>query len=186
MDVEGCRNACDDGTPKYACSTETPPYYCSGEYEMVMNPLVCGCHPWEFLLEGECFDPSAQNYSIGETIRVSESLSLNVEKAYWESCDDGTYARVQLTVANSGKESVELEEQNFKLFVDTRRAYINRPSGCSVGHLFDWGTLRGGETESGQVWFKVIGGSGDLHSEYLHYYTQSVLKEFYIDLEEED
>lgn len=183
---ESCRNACEDGTSKYSCSTASTPYYCDEDYELVMNPLVCGCHSWEFLLEGKCFDPSAQNYSKGETLRVTETLSMRIDKVYLENCDDGTYMRIQLTVANSGKESVELEENNFKFFRDDHRGEVRRPSGCSVGHMFRWGTLRAGETEVGQMWFRLARGSGDeYHMEYLHYYTPSVLKEFYINLEED-
>ena len=185
VDGEGCRNACDDGASKHACSTATPPYYCNEDYELVMNPLVCGCFPWEFLLEGECFDPSAQDYSAGETVRVTETFSIRIDKVHEESCDDGRYVRLEFTAANSGKEAVELEDYNLKLFVDDRRAFVNRPSGCSIGHLFRWGTLEGGDTEVGQVWYKVIGGSGDEHVEYVHYYTPSVLKEFYIEVEAE-
>ena len=181
---EKCRNACDDGTSKYSCSAATPPYYCNEKYELVVNPLVCGCHPWEFLLEGKCFDPSARQYSKGETIRVTEGLSMKIERASWEKCEDGSYVKLQLTFANAGKEDVKLENYNFKLFADDVRGSISRPSGCSIGHLFDWGTLKAGETESGQVWFKVTGGVGNLHSEYLHYYTPSMLKTFYIDLED--
>jgi hypothetical protein len=184
---ESCRNACEDGTSKYSCSTATPPYYCNEEYELVMNPLVCGCQSWEFLLEGKCFDPGAQEYSMGETIRVTETLSVRVDKMELEGCDDGTYMKVQLTVANAGKESVELNENSFKFFRDDERGELRRPTGCSIGHMFDWGTLRAGETESGQVWYRLARGPGDeYHIEYLHYYTQSVLKEFYINLEEDD
>lgn len=183
---ESCRNACEDGTSRYSCSTATSPYYCNEEYELVMNPLVCGCHSWEFLLEGECFDPSAQEYSNKETVRVTETLSFMIDKVYLEGCDDGTYMRIQLTVANSGKESLELNENSFKFFRDDERGEVRRPTGCSVGHMFSWGTLRAGETEAGQAWFRLARGPGDeYHMEYLHYYTPSVLKEFYINLEED-
>ncbi|MCP4647739.1 MAG: DUF4352 domain-containing protein [bacterium] len=181
-----CKNACDDGTSKYSCSAATPPYYCDEDYELVMNPLVCGCHSWEFLLEGDCFDPSAQEYSTGETVRVTETLSFMIDKVYLEGCDDGTYMRIQLTVANSGKESLEVEENSFKFFRDKNRGEMRRPSGCGVGHMFGWGTLKAGETEAGQVWFRLARGPGDeYHMEYLHYYTSSVLKEFYVNLEED-
>ncbi len=184
MDGERCRNACDDGTPKYVCSTATSPLYCDGDYNLVMNPLVCGCYPWEFLLEGECFDPSSREYSSEETIRISETLSMRVDKAKDRNCKDGSYVSLQLTVSNLGDEPVEIKNSNFKLFTDTRRAYMQNPGGgCTVANLFQWGEIPAGKTEVGNVWFKILGGSGTHHAEYVHMYSPSVLKEFYIHLD---
>ena len=187
VDGESCRNACDDGTPKYECSTATPPLYCDGEYNLTMNPILCGCYDWEFLVGGECFDPTSKNYSNEETIRISESLNMRIGDVEEKACKDGTYVVLELTVVNSGDASVEIENSNFKLFTDERRAYVQTPSGgCTVANLFGWGEIPAGKTESGNVWFKIVGGSGTHHAEYLHWYSPTVLKEFYIYLNMED
>jgi hypothetical protein len=185
---EGCRNSCDDGTFKYACSEATPPYYCNGDYELVMNPLVCGCNDWEFLLGTSCYDPSTKKYSDGETIRLSESLNMKVDKVKSINCDDGSYVKLQLTVENQGDEAVNIQDYNFKLFRDQYRMNINnRPAGCTVADLFKWGSVGAGKTEAGYVWFKILGGTGGVyHAEYLHQYSPTVIKEFYISLDVED
>ena len=182
---ETCRNACEDGTLRYSCSTANPPYYCGGDYELVLNPPVCGCHPWEFLLGEECFDPSAREYSLGETVWINESLSMKVEDVEWENCDGYVYVRMRLTFANEGSESVEMDGHHLGLFVNSRKAAMHRPSGCVVGSMFSWSSLRPGETRVGRAWFRVTGGTGDLRAEYLHYYTPTVLKKFHINLEED-
>jgi len=187
VDGEGCRNACSDGTPRYECSSATPPLYCDKGYNLAMNPLLCGCYDWEFLVGGECFDPSNKVYSNGETIRISESLNMRIGDVEEQGCKDGSYAVLELTVANSGDEPVEIENFNFKLFTGERRAYVQNPSGgCTVANLFEWGEIPAGKTESGNIWFKIVGGTGTYHAEYLHWYSPTVLKEFYINIELED
>ena len=184
---EGCRNTCEDGTAKYVCSAKTPPLYCNGDYELVMNPLVCGCYPWEFLLEGECFDPSSKKYSSGETIRISETLNILVDHAKEKNCGNENYVVLHFTVANSGDETVEIEDYNFKLFRDEYRTAMQNPSkGCTVANLFKWREIPAGKTESGTVWFRIVGGGDIYHVEYVHKYSPSVLKEFYIYIVMED
>jgi len=189
-DVHGetCRNSCEDGTPKNTCSTVAPPYYCDSEYNLTMNPVLCGCHVGEFLLEGECFAPWGQTYFQGETIRITEDVSMKVERIEEKSCKDGTYVSLTLTVSNVGKEPVEINQEMFKLFKDdATRAYAETPSGgCTVANLYKWGEVNDGETESGVAWFKVIGGSGTYHIEYAHQYSPSVIKDFTIYVGEED
>ncbi|MBD3389740.1 DUF4352 domain-containing protein [Candidatus Micrarchaeota archaeon] len=181
-----CRNSCEDGTLMGECSEENPPLYCNEEYEMVMNPPLCGCHPWELLRDGKCFDPTSVEYSMNEEIPVEENITMILEDADEMNCDDGLYMRVRLTVENRGAEDIEITPYNFKVFCDERRTGINRPEGCTVADLFRWDDIDAGETETGFVWFKVTGGAGDYHAEYLHKYTPSVLKEFYIAMDEED
>ncbi|MFP3949514.1 MAG: DUF4352 domain-containing protein [Candidatus Micrarchaeia archaeon] len=181
-----CRNACEDGTLKGECSGENPPLYCNKDYELVMNPPLCGCHPWELLRDRECFDPTSVEYSINDEIPVEENLTMVLEDADEKNCDDGLYMRVRLTVENRGAEDLEITPYNLKVFCDERRTGINRPEGCVVADLFQWDKIGAGKTETGFIWFKVTGGTGDYHAEYLHKYTPTVLKEFYINMDEED
>lgn len=181
-DGEGCRNACDDGTPKRMCSEETPPYYCNEDYELVLNPILCGCFEWEFRISGECFDPTAREYVSGEAVRITEDVTVVVENAELLHCDDGSYIRVRLTVSNGGTESFSIAENEFKMYRDGRyRMFIGRPQGCSVSNIYKWGEVAAGSTRYGNVYFKIVGGTGDTYSVQIsRLYCESLIKDFNI------
>jgi len=172
-DGEGCRNTCDDGTAKLVCSDASPPYYCNGEYELVMNPILCGCFEWEFRIMGDCFDPTAQEYSDGDVIRITADVSAVIDKVEELACDDSRYIKLRLTVSNGGKGPFVLVEDEVWMYKDRKyRMFIGRPQGCTVANVYNWADVAPGETKAGNLYFKMTSGVGDA-------YTMQISKVYY-------
>ncbi len=151
IDGEGCRNACGDGTPKEACSENTPPYYCNGGYELVLNPSLCGCFAWEFMVSGSCYDPTAIQYSNGDTIRLSEGVSAVIDKVEELNCEDSRYLGVRLTIYNNGDEAFVIEEKDVRAYKNNRyRMFTGRPEGCAISSIFRWGEVNAGGEKTGR------------------------------------
>lgn len=180
VDGDGCINSCEDGTPRYLCSEETPPYYCDEEYELVMNPLLCGCNVWEFLLGTECFDPTSEQYVSGETIRITESVTMKVDDAEEINCDGNAFLKLRLTISNNGREAFMIEEKNFRVYRDEARILPQQPDGCSTAGMFKWGEISQGSGRSGKVWLRLIGGVGDYSVQYSHPFSATVIRSFNI------
>jgi hypothetical protein len=175
-DGEGCRNTCDDGTPKLICSDATPPYYCNADYELVINPILCGCFEWEFRIVGECFDPTAQEYGNEDVVRVTEDVNLVIDKVEELHCDDSNYIKLRLTISNGGDEAFSLGENDVRMYREDRyRLFSARPQGgCSVANVYNWADVPAGQTKAGNIYFKLVGGVGD-------YYNLQVSRLYYGD-----
>lgn len=187
-DGDSCRNSCDDGTPKEACSENTPPYYCSGEYELVLNPQLCGCFEWEFMVSGNCYDPTAIEYSSGDTIRLSEYVSAVVDRVEELNCDDARYIGVMLTITNDGEEAFPIEEEDVRAYKNNRyRMFSGRPQGCTISSIFRWGEVNAGQEKAGRIYFNMGGGTGDTYEMRItRLYYDSVLRDFNVTLELEE